>query len=690
MKIAPVALLALSAAISQLSHAAYEGIEEIIVTAQKREQRQIEVPISITAIGGEDIEQQGIRNLQDLSFAVPGMSLREDGPGSYLIFMRGLANTDSGGALVGVYLDEAPMTLTGYDQLDIRPIDLARVEVLKGPQGTLYGQGSIAGTVKYVSKSPVLDQFETSLSASLADVADGDLQKSTTAVINVPLVEDVFAVRLAATVERGGGWQDQPEAGIKNGNDQKLNHIRLRSLWQVNEDLSINATMVSHSNYSKLGLGYEQEDRTVEVSIDPSRQLVPKDYNYTLYNFKVENDFDSFSLLSTTTYIKHDHQYPFSYRGGDQTIYNNTLEGISDIRVDVDQLTQEIRFSSIGSETFNWTAGASYQKLDRDFVSYRDLKYFGDVFTLEPVISLDKSDSFALFADLSYQFSDALEAGIGIRYFEDDRTTFDGVRKLDDSFDSVDPRVYVSYAVSEDTNVYANIGKGFRSGGFNAAGLPSYEPESVINYEVGAKGIFMDGILSIEAAAYYTDYKDMLRRGLLFIAADNNFQELTSNIGNAEVKGFETAINYQASNQLSITASLSFIDSEVTRVDADEATNKAGDPTDYVPELSYTLGFNYNFDLNENLPGYFRVDYSYRDEVSYVDRTSFPDENLPQLSDKLSLVNTRLGVTWESYSLELYATNLTNQNKFIDPYVGWNNANRTRPRTIGLKVNWDF
>lgn len=690
MKTVPVALLALSAAISQLSHAAYDGIEEIIVTAQKREQRQIEVPISITAIAGEDIEQQGIRNLQDLSFAVPGMSLREDGPGSYLIFMRGLANTDSGGALVGVYLDEAPMTLTGYDQLDIRPIDLERVEVLKGPQGTLYGQGSIAGTVKYVSKAPVLDQFEAKLSASLADVAGGDLHKATTAVINVPLVEDVFAVRLAATIERGGGWQDQPEAGIKNGNDQKLNHIRLRSLWQVNEDLSINATVVSHSNYSKLGLGYEQEDRTVEVSIDPSRQLVPKDYNYTLYNFKVENDFESFSVLSTTTYIKHDHQYPFTYRGGEQTIYDNNLEGISDIRVDVDQLTQEIRFSSIGSETFNWTAGASYQKLDRDFVSYRDLKYFGDVFTLAPVIALDKSDSYALFADLSYQISDALEAGIGIRYFEDDRTTFDGTRKLEDSFDSVDPRVYVSYAVSDDANVYANIGKGFRSGGFNAAGLPSYEPESVVNYEVGAKGIFMDGILSIEAAAYYTDYKDMLRRGLLFIPADNNFQELTSNIGNAEVKGFETAINYQASSQLSITASLSLIDSEVTRVDADEATNKAGDPTDYVPEVSYTLGFNYNFDLSENVPGYFRVDYSYRDEVSYVDRTSFPDENLPQLSDKLNLVNTRLGVNWENYSLELYATNLTNQNKFIDPYVGWNNANRTRPRTIGLKVNWDF
>jgi len=690
MKTIPLALTALSLAISQHSFAQRDALEEIIVTAQKREQRQIEVPISITAISGEDLLQKGVSNLQDLSFNVPGMSLREDGPGSYLIFMRGLANTDSGGALVGVYLDEAPMTLTGYDQLDMRPLDLERVEVLKGPQGTLYGQGSIAGTVKYVTKAPLLDQFEASLSASLADVDGGETKKTVTTVVNIPVIEDIFALRLAATMERGGGWQDQPEAGIKDGNYQDLDHYRLRALWQVSDDLAINAMIVSHSNYSKLGLGYEQPDRTVDVSIDPSQQLVAKDYEYDLYNLKIEYDFDSFSVLSTTTYIQHDHQYPFSYIGTEETFYDNNLEGISDIRVDVDQITQEFRVTSSGAGPLNWTGGVSMQKLDRDFVSYRDLKYYGSEFTLEPAISQDISKNYAVFGDISYQFTDALEVGVGIRYFEDDRETFNGTRKLSDTFDSIDPRVYVSYAVAEDANVYFNVGKGFRSGGFNADDLPSYDPESVINYELGAKAILADGAISAEIAAYFTDYKDMLRRGLLFIPADNNFQELTSNIGNAEVKGLEGAITYHATDKLTLNASFSYIDSEVTSVDAQDATNKAGDPTDYVPEFSYTLGLNYDFDITATMPAFFRLDYSYRDEVSYVDRTSFPEENLPQESDKLSLLNARVGVTWDNYNLEIYSTNLTNANDSIDPYVGWKNANRTKPRTIGVKFGIDF
>jgi len=690
MKFTPIALSTLALAISLNTEAQRENIEEVVVTAQKREQRQIEVPISITAISGEDLLQQGISNLQDLSFTVPGMSLREDGPGSYLIFMRGLANTDSGGALVGVYLDEAPMTLTGYDQLDIRPLDLQRVEVLKGPQGTLYGQGSIAGTVKYVTKAPVLNEFQGNLSASIADVDHGESKKTVTTVINMPIVEDVFAVRLAATFERDGGWQDQPEAGIKNGNNQDLEHIRLRALWLASENLSIDAMIVSHSNYSQLGMGYEQEDRSVDVSIDPSRELVPKDYNYKLYNLKVEYDFDAFSVLSTSTYVSHQHQYPFSYIGTEETIYDNNLEGISDIQVDIEQFTQEFRVSSSGDGPLNWTGGISLQKLDRDFVSYRDLKYYGSVFTLAPVIAKDTSNNFALFFDGSYQITEKLEAGFGLRYFEDDRESFDGSLLQKATFDSVDPRVYVSYALTDDANVYMNIGKGFRSGGFNADGLPSYEPESVINYEIGAKAIMADGRIDWQAAAYYTDYKDMLRRGLLFVAASNNFQELTSNIGNAEIKGFESAVTYYATEQLTLNASVSFIDSEVTRVDAQDATNQAGDPTDYVPDFSYTLGLNYSFEFGADMPGYFRLDYNYRDEVSYIDRTSFADDHLPQKSDKLSLLNARIGISWDDYSAELYSTNLTNQNKYIDPYVGWKNANRTQPRTIGLKFNVNF
>src|SRR5689334_6939886 len=140
MKTIRLTTLALLTAVPPIAALADENtLEEVVVTANKREERLIEVPMSITAISGTEIEQRGFVNVQDLSFSVPGMAMREDGPGSYTIFMRGLSNQYGTGALVGVYLDEAPLSLTGFDQLDGRMYDMERVEVLKGPQGTLYG-----------------------------------------------------------------------------------------------------------------------------------------------------------------------------------------------------------------------------------------------------------------------------------------------------------------------------------------------------------------------------------------------------------------------------------------------------------------------------------------------------------------------------------------------------------------------
>src|SRR5687767_5992375 len=176
-------------------------VEEVIVTAQKREQRLVEVPVAITAMTGDEVQQKGLTNIQDIAFAVPGMALREDGPGSYQIFMRGLSNQYGSDALVGVYLDEAPLTLTGFDQLDSRPVDLERVEVLKGPQGTLYGQGSVAGAIRYITRSPDLNAFGGSIEAQESFISGGDSREVITGVLNAPIAKDKFGIRIVAHAE---------------------------------------------------------------------------------------------------------------------------------------------------------------------------------------------------------------------------------------------------------------------------------------------------------------------------------------------------------------------------------------------------------------------------------------------------------------------------------------------------------
>lgn len=690
MKKHPLSLaIALTFATSQPSLAQDTlALEEVIVTAQKREQRLLDVPMAITAVGGADITAMGIRNVQDLSFAIPGMSMREDGPGSYTIFMRGLANTDSNGALVGAYLDEAPLTLTGNDQLDLRPIDMARVEILKGPQGTLYGQGSIAGTIRFITNKPEFNNFSGSIKASLFSVDDGDTGKTVTAVVNVPVVENTFALRLAAIGERDGGWQDQPEAGIKDGNGQDLNQIRFSALWQASDSIDLHAMVQSYRSETQLGLGYEEPDRTVAVAIDPSIKLVPKEFNYDLYALTLNADLGFASFISATSYIDHDHQFPFTYFGSERTIYEGFLEGNDARYADVTGLTQEFRLVSNEATRLNWTLGLSYQESDYDFTSEYDTYYYGVVYPNDTYITKATNESYTLFGDLSYSINERLDIGVGVRYFEEDQTTFDGELHEADSFDSVDPRIYASYVLTDNTSLYVNVAKGFRSGGFNRGELPNYEPESVINYEIGSKGRVLNGSLTYEVAAYYTEYDDMLRRGLLLVGT--TVQQLTSNIGTVEVKGVEGGVSWKPIDALKLSATASFIDSEVVSVDVTDATNNAGDPTDYVPELSYSLSAQYNFSWFNRIPGFARLDYNYRDAVSYVDRSSFPAENVPMYSDDLSLLNGRIGMDINAFTLELYGTNLTNENKYIDPYWAWKNANRTKPRTIGVEASYTF
>lgn len=677
-------LLAPAAAIAQ-AQGEPQGADRdvIVVTAFKREQSLVDVPAAVTVFDADELQQRAIQSIQDLSFAVPGLTLREDGPGSYQIFLRGLSNQYGNGALVGVYLDESPVSLSGYDQLSLPNLDLARIEVLKGPQGTLYGQGSVSGVVRYITNSPDLTGVSGSLEGQITSVDGGDIGKSVSAVLNLPLVEDVFGLRIAAMIERDGGWQDQPEAGIENGNGQDLEHFRIKALWNITQQFSAEGSVSIHNAEHRLGQGYEQPDRTVNVAIDPAKELIPKDFEYQIYALNLHYDFGFAELLSATTSINHDHNYPFSYVGGAETIYGGGLEG-SDARfLNMNQFSQELRLSSAGEGALSWTVGAFYKDFERTLLANDiDTLFFGTVYPDDVFMSDGQSESYAVFADIAYDLTDRVTVGAGGRYFSDDQVSVsDGG---DDTFDKFDPRAFVSFAVHENINLYASYGQGFRSGGFNSGALPSYGPETLKSYEFGAKGSAFGGLLDFDMAVYHSDYENMLRRGLVFTGGQ--FLSLTSNVGVAEIDGFEFGANLHPTDQLTLSATGSFIDSVITEVNATDATNIAGDLVDYVPEVAFTLGAMYEFQVSDAIDGFVRADYSYRDALPYTDRTSFADAFVPQYSDELNLVNARIGLTFGNKWVELFGTNLTNENVYIDPYEQWTNANRTRPRTVGIRV----
>ncbi|MEM7101121.1 MAG: TonB-dependent receptor [Pseudomonadota bacterium] len=671
-------------------------LEELVVTAQKREESLLKVPMAVSALSDVELKERGINAITDLQFAVPGLTMREDGPGSNTIFLRGIVNQYGAGPVVGQYLDEIPVSLTAYDQLDIRTLDLERIEVLKGPQGTLYGQGSVAGTVRYITKKPVLDQYEGEIGFGAGVIDDGDQELALSGVLNVPVVEDRFAVRLAARVQQDGGWQDQPEAGIEDGNDQDLVNVRANALWLVNDGLDVGLTLVYHRNESELGLGFEDRDRTVFVAGDPATRLIPKVQKYMIANLTVNAELGFGILTSSTSYIDNDHEYPFAYQCGVATNCG-PFEG-NDDRYDEGKLfAQELRLSSSADDSLQWTVGVFYQEIEDQLIA--DYRTF-DASSATPFVSIftdqfyakEESESYSVFADVSYQVTERFRFGLGGRYFEDSRDEESScclllgvpVDEQSADFDSFDPRVYASFAIAEQLNLYASIGSGFRSGGFNSFGDPPYDSEDVLSYEVGIKGALESGF-NFEVAGFYNDYSDMLRRGLLFNGT--NFTSQLSNIGDVDIYGIEAGMSFRPVQNVTLSLTAAWLDAEVQSVSATDATSLPGDSLDYVPEFSASASAVFDFAWAGDRPGYLRVDYNYRDAVSYIDRTSFLV--LPQNADDLSLVNARLGMQVnDAVVVELYGTNLTNENKWQDPYHAWRNANRTKPRTVGIELTY--
>lgn len=668
-------------------------LEEVIVTAQKREQRLVDVPMGVTALAGEALLAKGIDSVSDLTMSVPGMTIREDSAGSMALFLRGVGNMAGSSALVSMYLDETPISIDGARNLDIRALDIERVEVLKGPQGTLYGQGAVAGTVRYISKKPTHEKIEGHISTGVSSVASGDTAQKITAVYNAPIVDDVFTVRVAASLNRGGGWIDQPQAGIKDGNNQDVNHIRVKALWDVSDNFSLDATVAVHSLEARIPVSYEDENRNLPLGFRPETPLTPNNDKYKLYNLTAHYDFGFAELISSSSKIKLDQSYGGSYNAGSETAFANDASfGSSSRTSDSDLISQEIRLSSAGDGFMSWSLGVFYTDSETDFLSVGHQSYQGIVYP-EYYVEEKSSETLSFFANTDFAITEKLTLGFGLRNFEDKQKYFDGQFHQSEKFTSTNERVFASYAMNEDWNVYMNYGTGFRSGGFNRGGSDlSYEPENLSNIEIGTKASLFDNSLSVEAAIYDSQYEDMLRRGLVVV--NGFFVDVTSNIGQVDITGYELAANWQLSDSITLNFSGSWIDSEVAKLDLKQgefSVSQVGDPADYVADYSYSIGLSKSFQWATDVSGNARLDYNYRDAVSVTDNFLYQTEFRTQYTDNIRLLNLRVSASFDNgIAAEFFVKNLNNENLLADPFDQYGNANRTKPRTIGLNVSYNF
>jgi iron complex outermembrane recepter protein len=656
-------------------------MEEIIVTAQKREQNLIDVPISIVALGTAEIEARGISNFEDLGMAIPGLTVQDNGGSNRRVFIRGLGNAAGfSSPLVGLYIDDVSVSGNPAFTLDVRPYDLERVEVLRGPQGTLYGDGSVGGTIRFITKKPQLDSYSGKADIFASFTEDGDPGQKIQAAVNVPLIHDELGLRIVGTVENAGGWIDQPEASVENYNDQDVTNIRVNGLWHATDALEVSAMVMVHRNDSSLNIGEDNNGNLTPVFGLTTRPSFEDDYE--LYNLTLVYDFESFDLRSSTSYLD----------SSTDTRQHRSRLGAIDVLIgenpiDTTIFTEELRISSTHDGAWNWTLGAFYKDRQTDQENIdAQVGPTGGSPSAPFSLALDNqnSKSWAVFGDTSYALSARWEIGVGLRFFKDDRELFDGAVTQAGTFDSTSPRVYVNFDLTEDIKTYASVAKGFRSGGFNNLGKATFDPETIWSYELGTKMSLLDGRLGTELAMFYSEYTDFQISGVLSPPAPP--EQITSNGGDAQIKGVDVSFTWQATDGLVLGLNGNYVDTEIVKINLLSGSHIVGDRLDYVPQYSATLSVTQDFEWGAK-PGFVRLDYSQQDEMLLTNRS----RGVFGSSDVISMLN--INVEWalnENISMGIFGKNLLNEEGFIDPLLTFGGASRPRPRTFGFQFGLDF
>jgi iron complex outermembrane receptor protein len=663
-----------------------QSLEEVIVTAQKRVQRLIDVPLSVVALSGEALERAGVDTLLDMSHAVPGLVVSDAGGGFIRYFIRGIGNVygSSSTTLVGVYLDEADVTSSASSQLDLRTQDIERVEVLKGPQGTLYGAGSSGGTVRFITRDPELDRFTASGDVDMYVTDGGDTSQAVSAVLNMPVVADVFGLRVVGNYGDLGGWVDQPAAGRNDTNNQELREVRVKGLWKPTEDLTVKGMVYVHRNEGDGIASSTDGNYQLDAATDPTRKL-PFTSDFDVYNLTATYEFPAVTVLSSSTYVDNAAQVSLSQKYALAPPPAPLFEALSsNSTTNTKVFTQELRLNG-HVDRVTWTAGAFYKDLSYSNRNFLELSMGEDFLGTIPLFGEETSKSGSVFGDVSYGLTQRAEIGAGARYFEDDLQSFDGVGRRDGSFHSFDPRVYFSYGFTADVRLYVSAADGFRSGGFNTENgeLTTFDPEKVRSYEMGVKASLLERRLSLEGALFYSNYED-----IQMFKLDASNVGSVNNGGDARVRGIDAAVDWQATDQLRLQLSGNVSDSEIVKLAPGVLAVVDGDSIDYTTDYAVNAAGTYSFMWAAALPGFVRLDYS-RIGPSHVTDRSIPEPILYE-SEVNDFVNARIGVQWNRWSIELYGLNLANDDRLQDPNGGYGFGARPRPRTIGLRIGGGF
>jgi outer membrane receptor protein involved in Fe transport len=676
-----------------------DQLQEIIVTATKREERIQDIPISVTAFTGQQLSAMGADNFVDYAREVPSLTFAERGNGRNDIAIRGLS-VINGVPTVGYYLDGISTELN-FQSPDPKLYDIQRIEILKGPQGTLYGAGAVGGLIKIITNPADPSGFDANADVDYFRIKHADGSYGVNAMVNIPLVADALALRVVALTRENSGWIDAPLLHKDGANWEDDKGLRTSLRWIASDDFE--ATMRWYYQQYRIGMeSFETPSQAMAAGYsgeDVSVVSVPSLSTYEASQLSLDLRWDlKFAVLeSVSGYNRtsiHDNPDGLTFENGSLNPYSPATQYSFPLFHPYKTYSSELRLVSSGDTRWLYTAGLYYKKTDLDETA--DLSAFGET------ILFDTSDrQTAVFGELGYKITDSWTLTAGARYLWEtlSASTVTNVVGVGSQFsgnggneNAFSPKLALQYAFDKDLMYYASISKGIRSGGVNVDLVPNpayratYKSDSAWNYEIGVKSLWNEHRTQLDASVFYIKWSDLQIDGI----PSNPALGFVTNAGDATSKGVEAEFEQLVAHGLKVTLGGSYIDAKIDEAFQDAP---AGSRMPNVPRYTLNAGIAQEFPLPASLKGSVRADFSYRDG-SYDNLPNIPlSQPESNYAGGYGLVDLRATVQAAHWNASLYADNIANRtgSSFTNyDTAGLDQLYMTRPRTIGVELGVNF
>lgn len=699
-------------------------LEAIVVTARRRSEDLQTVPGEVTAVTASDLSQIHARSFEDFAAFVPGLSYQSASPATNLIAIRGITTGGSQlSSAIGLYLDEIPLGAStsfglGYQSYDVNVFDLNRVEVLNGPQGTLYGASSLGGALKYVTALPDPSHFAAGGEAEVSSTEHGGVNNSVRGMVNVPIGEGLGAVRVDGIDQYDTGYLHDPIFNRSNQGSVRTTGGRVSLLLTPMSDLSVRLSAFTQSSDSN-GFDVALRDPvthapTLGTYAQEFPLFQPAKSALTVYSGVVNWDTSWAKLTSITGYQINHGRSLTDVSGIYEPLVVAFGAGKDAFSLPVDtttkRFTQEIRLASHDNKHFEWLLGGYFDhERTLEYVDLFDASNTGGtLFGVVPFNSRLPSTyrELAAYADGTVYVTDRLDVALGARYSQN-RQTYDetvfGLFATGSSAVSTPPEasstqsvttylINPRYKIGDDSILYARIASGFRPGGPNfvlkpGLGNPTFSADTLWNYELGEKYTFHDKKASLNVDVFDIQWKDIQ------LTVNNGGVNQLENAGDARVRGAELAFNYRASPALTLGGSAAYTDAKLTTAAPVIGIKYTGARLPLSPKFNFALLGAYNFNINADFRGAVTVTDRY-----VGDRTAgYAGSAVSPLYALGSYNTVDLGLSiYAPHGLEvdLYAKNLTNVAGEVSASTLANEYNPAAPvpveislpRTIGLTL----